>query len=91
MKYTIVTTRQFDKDLKRCKKRSLPLQKLFDVVNKLSMGMPLEPKHKVHKLSGNHEGQWECHIMPDWLLVWEIHEGELKLLLVRTGTHSDLF
>lgn len=91
MKYTVVTTGQFDKDLKKCKKRNLPLEKLYNIVGRLANGETLEPKHRVHRLKGNHVGEWECHIEPDWLLVWKQHEEELQLLLTRTGTHSDLF
>lgn len=91
MKYKVVSTGRFEKDLKRCIKRGLPMQKLYDVVGKLSNGEPLEPKNRAHKLTGNREGQWECHLEPDWLLVWEQNDTELKLLLINTGTHSDLF
>lgn len=51
----------------------------------------LPVKYKPHKLTGNHKGQWECHIKPDWLLVWEQNDNEFTLLLLETGTHSDLF
>ena len=51
----------------------------------------LPPSYKAHKLTGNHAGQWECHIKPDWLLVWEQHDQELRLLFLYTGTHSDIF
>lgn len=91
MKYKVVPTGRFEKDLKRCKKRGFHLQKLLDIVEKLSNGEPLEPKCRAHKLVGNREGQWECHIESDWLLVWEQNDTELKLLLLNTGTHSDLF
>lgn len=91
MKYSISYTNAFLRDLKRCKKRGLDENKLWAVVGKLSNGEPLERKYRAHKLTGNHEGQWECHIEPDWLLVWEQNDTELRLLLLNTGTHSDLF
>ena len=65
--------------------------KLWDVVTRLSKGISLEPQNRAHKFTGNRNGQWECHIEPDWLLVWEQNDTELKLLLINTGTHSDLF
>jgi mRNA interferase YafQ len=60
-------------------------------VAKLLRGEKLDEKYQVHQLHGNRKGQWECHIQPDWLLVWEQNETELILLMVNTGTHSDLF
>lgn len=91
MTYSISYTNAFLRDLKRCKKRGLDENKLWDVVERLSKGISLEPKNRAHKLAGNRDGQWECHIEPDWLLVWEQNDTELKLLLINTGTHSDLF
>lgn len=91
MKYKIVPTGQFGKDLKRCIKRGFQIQKLHDVVEKLANGETLPPRYHTHKLTGNRDGQWECHIEPDWLLVWEQNDTELRLLLINTGTHSDLF
>ena len=91
MKYSLSYTNSFLRYLKRCKKRGLDENKLWEVVGKLSNGEPLDPKHRTHKLTGKRDGQWECHIEPDWLLVWEQNDTELKLLLLNTGTHSDLF
>lgn len=91
MKYTLSYTNAFLRDLKRCKKRGLDENKLWAVVGRLSNGEPLDPRYRAHKLSGNRSGQWECHIEPDWLLVWEQNDKELKLLLLNTGTHSDFF
>lgn len=51
----------------------------------------LKEKYKPHKLSGNYQGLWECHIQPDWLMIWEQNDTELVLLMLNTGTHSDLF
>lgn len=91
MRYTLSYTNAFLRDLKRCKKRGLDENKLWTVVGKLIDGEPLEPKHRAHKLTGNRDGQWECHIEPDWLLVWEQDDNELRLLLLNTGIHSDFF
>lgn len=90
-KYGIVQTSLFKKDLKAAKKRGYDLQLLNDVVDTLAMGLPLDEKYKDHKLIGNYQGCRECHITPDWLLIYEIAEDELILYLTRTGTHSDLF
>lgn len=89
--YTLRYTNQFKKDLKRCQKRGLDLsllQKVLEILQKTG-SLPLE--YKPHLLSGQFAGCWECHIKPDWLLVWEQNEIELTLLLLNTGTHSDLF
>ena len=67
------------------------MQELWDVVAKLLQGEKLDEKYQTHQLHGNRKGQWECHIQPDWLLVWEQNETELILIMVNTGTHSDLF
>lgn len=90
-KYNIVITSLFKKDLKAIKKRGYNLSLLNDVVDMLAMGLPLPEKYKDHNLIGNYKGCRECYITPDWLLIYEISEGELILYLTRTGTHSDLF
>ncbi|MDE7362450.1 MAG: type II toxin-antitoxin system YafQ family toxin [Oscillospiraceae bacterium] len=90
-KYGLVLTSMFKKDLKAAKKSGYDLQLLNDVVDTLAMGLPLDKKYNDHKLSGNYQGCRECHITPDWLLIYEISEGELILYLTRTGTHSKLF
>lgn len=90
-KYNLVLTSLFKKDLKTVKKRGYDMQLLNDVVDTLAMGLPLDEKYKDHKLIGNYQGCRECHITPDWLLIYEIAEDELILYLTRTGTHSDLF
>lgn len=61
------------------------------VVSFLANEGTLPPRYKPHRLSGNYDGVWECHIKPDWLLLWEQNDKELTLLLLDTGTHSDLF
>ena len=89
--YAIRTTNQFEKDLKRCEKRGLNLSHLQEVIELLSQNGSLPLKYKSHKLSGNFANCWECHIKPDWLLIWKQDDTELLLLLLNTGTHSDLF
>ena len=90
-KYGIVLTSLFKKDLKAARKSGYDLQLLNAVVDTLAMGLPLDEKYKDHKLSGNYQGCRECHITPDWLLIYEISEDELILYLTRTGSHSKLF
>ena len=73
------------------KKRGCPMDELRRVIELLMETGVLPVKYKPQKLTGNHKGQWECHIKPDWLLVWEQNDNEFTLLLLETGTHSDLF
>ena len=91
MAYKLLTTRQFEKDLKRCKKRGLPIDKLKEVINELVTNGRVPVQFRPHLLHGNRDGQWECHIQPDWLLIWEQNNTELTLLMMNTGTHADLF
>lgn len=90
-KYRIVPTGAFRRDLKLIKRRGYNIGLLEVVVNLLASGENLPPKYKDHSLSGNFIGCRECHITPDWLLIYEIDNEELYLYLTRTGTHSDLF
>lgn len=90
-KFEIKNTTQFKKDYKLAKKRGLNLSLLKDIVTKLANGEPLEPRHKDHALTGNWTGHRECHIQPDWLLIYRYEDDVLVLTLARTGTHSDLF
>lgn len=90
-KYGIVYTSLFKKDLKAIKKSGYDLTLLDDVVSTLAAGLPLDPKYKDHKLNGNYKDCRECHITPDWLLIYEISEKELILYLTRTGSHSKLY
>lgn len=88
----IKVRKSFEKDLKRLKKSgNFDLDKLYEVVEKLANGEVLIEKYKDHKLKGNYIGCRECHISPDWLLIYEIRDDELILILNRTGSHSDLF
>lgn len=82
---------KFKKDLKLAKKRGLDIEKLLSVVEILANEKPLDEKCKDHALTGNYSGFRECHVQPDWLLIYEIDSDELILGLLRTGTHSDLF
>lgn len=83
------TTSRFNKDLKLCQKRNYDLNLLFQVINTLRIPNPLPAQNKDHDLKGNFTGKRECHISPDWLLIYTISDDEL--MLYRTGTHSDLF
>lgn len=85
-KYGIVLTSIFKKDLKLAKKQGYDVSLLSKVIDTLAMGQPLTEKYKDHSLIGNYKGCRECHITPDWLLIYEISENELILYLTRTGT-----
>ena len=91
MKYEVKVTKQFKKDLKLAKKQNKDLDKLFEVVSILADGGTLDARYRDHDLSGNYKGTRECHIEPDWLLVYEIRDEVLVLMLYRLGTHSELF
>jgi len=91
MTYDIVWTTQFKKDYKLAQKRHLNIEILDDIIRTLSRGETLSEKHRDHALSGDWEGYRECHILPDWLLIYRIEENILVLTLARNGTHSDLF
>lgn len=87
----IVTSNKFLKDLKLAKKRGLDLAALNDVVNKLANKEKLEPKYNDHALNGEFQDFRECHVKPDWLLIYAIDDEEVELFLFRNGSHSDLF
>lgn len=88
---TIRYENNFKKDYKRIKKRGYNI-KLFEVVvEMLADQKPLPPKYRDHSLSGDYSDCRECHITPDWLLIYRINNNELVLTLTRTGSHSDLF
>ena len=84
---------RFEKDYRALKKRGLPVNELWKAVKLLQDGKPLEARYRDHRLidSGEYLNVRECHIRPDWLLIYQINREELVLLLLRTGTHSDLF
>lgn len=85
------TTNLFRKDYKRIKKRGYDLSLLESVIESLRTTQKLDSKYKNHPLSGNWTGFYECHIQPDWLLIYQINHQLLVLSLSRTGSHSDLF
>ena len=87
----IVLSNRFRKDVKLAQKRGINLNLLRDVVNALANEEKLAAKYHDHDLSGVFSGFRECHIQPDWLLVYRVEKNELELFLFRTGTHSDLF
>lgn len=89
--YTVKTTAQFKKDFKLAMKRGLKIELLEDVIAVLAMGGTLPDRNRDHALTGDWVGHRECHILPDWLLVYRIEDEFLVLTLTRTGTHSDLF
>jgi mRNA interferase YafQ len=86
-----VYSTRFLKDLKRCEKRGKDIQKLGTIIRNLENEIPLDPKHKVHPLQGDYKGYMECHIEPDWLLIYLVHQEKKEVYIVRTGTHADLF
>lgn len=90
-KYTVKYTTQFKKDYKLAMKRGLNINLLDNIIAKLAMGESLPEKNRDHSLSGNYLGHRECHISPDWLLIYRYEDDVLILTLSRTGSHSDLF
>ncbi len=91
MKYEIVPSNQFRKDLRLAQKRGYDLDKIKRVIRTLAEGDALEARYRDHRLTGDYNGFRECHIQPDWLLVYQIDGERLLLFLARTGTHGDLF
>jgi len=89
--YKILYTNRFKKDYKLCIKRGLDILLLEEVIKLLENNGKLPAKFKPHKLTGNYKDCWECHVKPDWLLVWLQDDNELTLIFTNTGTHSDLF
>lgn len=90
MKYTVVQSTRFVRDVKRLAKRGLEISKLQNVVGILSLGGILPRQYLDHQLKGEYAGCRECHIAPDWLLVYRKREKEIILELIRTGTHREL-
>jgi mRNA interferase YafQ len=86
---TIRRTSQFKRDVKRMQRQGREVEKLKRVLGALVNGEPLAAKHRDHVLVGQYKGTRECHIEPDWLLIYEL--GEAEIVLIRTGSHSDLF
>ncbi len=88
---TISYASRFKKDFRAVKKRGFDIALLEEVLELLCAEQPLPQKNRDHALSGNFSGHRECHIAPDWLLIYKIENETLLLTLTRTGTHSDLF
>ena len=91
MKLQVIWTGQFKKDYKLAMKRHLNIDLLDDVIRQIAAGEALDEKYRDHELGGNWKGHRECHIQPDWLLIYRIDSNVVTLTLTRTGTHSDLF
>lgn len=91
MAYQVILSTRFKKEFRRCIKRGFNMKLITDAMDLLEANGSLPAKYRPHKLSGNLDGIWECHIQPDWLMTWEQNDTQLTLLFLRTGTHSDLF
>lgn len=91
MKYTVKPTSLFKKDLKRIQKQHKDMELLDQILKLLADGKTLPEKNHDHALTGNYTGCRECHIQPDWLLIYEVADDTLFLYLTRTGSHSELF
>lgn len=89
-KYQLIITNSFKRDLKKIEKRGYDIHLIDNVIDKLQNGETLDPKYRDHALKGNWQSFRECHILPDWLLIYKVVEDTLVLSLVRTGSHSDL-
>lgn len=90
MKYTVILSTRFKKDFKLAQKRGKDMEKLRYVISVLADGGKLDERYHDHTLKGKYDGYQECHIEPDWLLIYRYVDDELLLYLTRTGTHSDL-
>ena len=89
--YEVIYTGQFKRSFKKCIKRGLNVNTFTDALDILQEKGSLPPEYRPHKLTGQYSGCWECHLEPDWLLIWRQDDVVLELILVDTGTHSDLF
>lgn len=89
--YTIERSNEFKKAFKRCVKRGLDISKFETAINILSQTGSLPQQYRPHKLSSKYGGLWECHIQSDWLLIWRQDDEHLILVLIATGSHSDIF
>lgn len=89
--YEILITNKFKRDLKKCARQQKDIAKFAVISELLESGMSLPHKNYDHSLSGNWDGHRECHIEPDWLLIYRINEDDKIIELLRTGSHSDLF
>jgi mRNA interferase YafQ len=89
--YSVVYENRLKKDMRLAIKRGLDISKFSEVVKKLASGNKLDPVYRDHKLLGKYSGFRECHINPDWLMVYQLQKSQNLLVLVRIGTHSDLY
>ena len=89
--YEIIYTGQFRRSLKLCVRRGLDIQDFKTVLDILQEKGSLPSEYRPHKLRGKYKDCWECHINPDWLMIWQQDDQQLRLILVDTGSHSDLF
>lgn len=89
--YEVKTTKQFEKDANLCIKRGYDTAKLREAIKLLSETGKLPQKYRPHKLTGDFKGSWECHIEPDWLMIYDKGKTIKLIRLIRTGTHADLF
>ena len=90
-KYTVIQASSFKKDRKKMLKQHKDMSRLKNIVDMLANGETLPPKYKDHNLTGNFIGCRECHIEPDWLLIYKFNKNELELILLHTSSHSSLF
>ena len=86
-----IYTKLFRKQFKLMQKRGMEMNKLGEVMYLLINEQPLLPRHENHPLHGKYQGKWECHVDPDWLLIYRIDKAEHRIVFYRTGTHADLF
>lgn len=89
--YNIVVTNKYKQSIKIANKRGYDLKKIEQVIDMLANGKKLPSKYKNHPLKGKLKGYFDCHILPDWILIYKIEKEKLVLLLLDIGTHSDLF
>ena len=89
--YEVIYTGQLKRSLKLCARRGLNITDFTTVLDILQEKGELPAQYRPHKLQGKYKGCWECHINPDWLLIWQLDDRQLRLILVDTGSHSDLF
>ncbi|MCQ2328615.1 MAG: type II toxin-antitoxin system YafQ family toxin [Paludibacteraceae bacterium] len=89
--YSVQMSKGFRKNAELCRKRGLDMTLLRKAIETLAMNGKLPASYKPHKLTGIYAGCWECHLQPDWLMVWQQEDEQLTLLFLRTGTHSDIF
>ena len=89
--YSVEYTNRFRKDIIRCQKQGKDIKLIQGVITQLATAGVLPAKYRPHKLLGRYVGKWECHIQPDWLLVWEQYNDQLRMVMTNTGSHSEIF